>query len=133
VRQAAVVIVAAAALCCVQVVKLAQLGRPYFARPATVLEYMVPWNHQDRRLLTLAAEVANVIPRGATVSCFQPVDGKAADDSCFFIATGQLPRHRIVPFAQGPEWVVAVGHPFNDPRYELLATYPEGLLYTRKP
>ena len=74
-----------------------------------------------------------MIPRGATVSCFQPVDGKAADDSCFFIATGQLPRHRIVPFAAGPQWVVAVGYPFSDPHYELLATYPEGLLYTRKP
>src|SRR5438477_6580928 len=107
VRQA-IVTVAAIALCGVQIVKLAQLGGPYFARPATVLEHMMPWNHQNRRLLTLAPAVANVIPRGATVSCFQPVDGKATDDSCFFIATGQLPRHRIVPFAKGPDWVVAV-------------------------
>jgi hypothetical protein len=133
VRQGAVVIVAAIALCGVQVVKLAQLGGPYFARPATVLDHMEPWNHQNRRLLTLAPEVAHVIPRGATVSCFQPVDDKAADDSCFFIATGQLPRHRIVPFADAPEWVVAVGKRFDDPHYELIATYPEGLLYTRKP
>src|SRR5438105_1962254 len=78
VRQAVVVTVAAIALCGVQIVKLAQLGGPYFARPATVLEHMMPWNHQDRRLLTLAPAVANVIPRGATVSCFQPVDGKAS-------------------------------------------------------
>jgi hypothetical protein len=133
IRQAAVVIVAATALCGVQIVKLAQLGGPYFARPATVLEHMVPWNHQNRRLLTLAAEIANVIPRGATVSVFQPVDGKAVDDSCFFIATGQLPRHRIVPFSERPQWVVAVGSRFDDPHYELIATYPEGLLYTRKP
>jgi hypothetical protein len=132
-RQAVVVIFAATALCGVQVVKLAQLGGPYFARPATVLEHMVPWNYHDRRLLMLAPAIANVIPRGATVSVFEPVDGKAVDDSCFFIATGQLPRHRIVPFSEAPEWVVAVGHPLRDPHYELIATYPEGLLYTRKP
>src|SRR5437763_1970758 len=59
-RRSAVVI-AAAALCVVQVVKLAQLGGPYFARPVTVLDGIVPWNHQGRRLLTLAPKVAAVL------------------------------------------------------------------------
>ena len=40
-RRSAVVI-AAAALCVVQVVKLAQHGGPYFARPVTVLDGIIP-------------------------------------------------------------------------------------------
>jgi hypothetical protein len=86
----------------------------------------------------LLPQLANVIPRGATVAVFKPVDGKSHDDGAFFVATGLLPRHRIVPpmmasdavaVPDRAEWVVALTDPLDNPNYELVATYPEGRLY----
>jgi len=134
-RTAIVVYGAAAALTAMLAVKLVQRGGPYFERPRTTMDHLWP-GEPCRFAGTLATDVAQVIPRGASVACFVPVNGQVHDDYCGIIATGYLTRQWIVPndFARNGtvDWVLAVKNPFDDPRYELIATYPEGRLYARR-
>ena len=134
-RSAIVVYGAAAALTAMLAVKLVQRGGPYFARPETVMDHL--WGGEPCRFAgSLATDVAQVIPRGEIVACFTPINGQVRDDYCGIIATGYLTRQWVVPndFVRNGtvDWVLAVKNPFDDPRYELVATYPDGRLYARR-
>ena len=99
-------------------------------RPATVMDHVGRSYHEWRRPLLLVPAVRGAMPRGATVSVFEPRNGEAPkEDSNFLIAAGLLPQHiglpafaadRSTPPENLPEYVVAIGSPFQHPRYGLL-------------
>ena len=115
-------------------------GGPYFERPATIVDHVGPGKHEVRDALVLLPKVRPLLPRGAEVTCFRPVDGWApeGDTPNFFAAVGQLPYQNVMPpftaMIGTPrpnlvEWVVAVREPFTHPDYKEVAAFPEGRLY----
>ena len=137
-KQAVVIGVATIALNAMLVAKMADRGRPYFETPRTIADHTIDPQDPPRLALTFLPQLSKVIPLGATVAVFKPVNGKVNDDGAFFVATGLLPRHQIVPPLMASdaveardraEWVAAITDPLDNPNYELVATYPEGRLY----
>jgi len=115
-------------------------GGPYFAPPQTIMDHVGPGKHATRDALVLLPKVRPLLPRGAEVTCFRPVDGWApeGDTDNFFVAVGQLPNQSVVPpftamtgtpLPNLVEYVVAVRDPFTHPDYREVAAFPEGRLY----
>ena len=115
-------------------------GGPYFERPRTIVDHTGRAKHESRDALVLLPKVRPLLPRGAEVTCFRPVDGAApaGDTDNFFAAIGQLPYHSVMPpftaMADVPrknlvEYVVAVREPFTHRDYKEIAAFPEGRLY----
>jgi hypothetical protein len=115
-------------------------GGPYFERPRTIVDHVGREKHEARDALVLLPRVRPLLPRGAMVTCFRPVDGAApeGDTYNFFAAIGQLPHQNVMPpFAAMNEvkrkdlveYVIAVRVPFTHPDYKEIATFPEGRLY----
>ena len=115
-------------------------GGPYFERPRTIVDHTGRMKHESRDALVLLPKVRPLLPRGAEVTCFRPVDGAApaGDTDNYFAAVGQLPYHSVMPpftaMADVPrkhlvEYVVAVREPFTHPAYREIAAFPEGRLY----
>jgi hypothetical protein len=118
--------------------RLLTRGGPYFDRPRTVMDHVSPFGHETTDALVVLPEFANLLPRGASVACFRPVGGEAANDGNTLPAVGMLPRQMVVPpFAASlstptrelPDYVVALRDPFTHPQYELIAERPPGRLY----
>ena len=103
-------------------------GGPYFARPETIVDHVGPYKHDTRDALILLPKVRPLLPRGARVTCLEP--GSNDNSPAFFAAIGQLPQQSVVsPFGELPEYVIAVGKPFDNPDYRVIAQFPEGRLY----
>ncbi|HVS33574.1 MAG TPA: hypothetical protein VMS98_19220 [Thermoanaerobaculia bacterium] len=112
---------------------------PYFEKPRTIVEHVDIIDHEARDVILLAREVAPLIPPGAQVTCFEPVDGKHQYDGINYLsAVGLLPNHQVLPpFAAGEdlsaaevvEYVIAVREPFDHPAYSVVAGFPTGYLY----
>ena len=111
---------------------------PYFAPPRTLVEHVDIIDHEARDALLLLPEVERLIPRGAGVTCFKPVNGKWQYDGVNYLtAVGLLPDHNVLPpFAagEGPvdqrvEYVIAVREPLDQPEYAVIAGFPTGYLY----
>ena len=120
--------------------RLVTRGGPYFERPETIVDHVGPTKHELRDALILLPKVRPLLPRGAEVTCFRPVNGWApeGDTVNFFAAVGQLPYQNVVPPFTAmfhvrrenlAEYVVAVRDPFTHPAYKELAAFPEGRLY----
>jgi hypothetical protein len=118
--------------------RLASRGAPYFERPRSAIEHAGTGGPDIAGALIALPVFEKMIPRGADVTCFRPVDGQAHDDMNFLTAVGQLPRHRVLPpFTAGSalpkeeliEYVVAIREPFAHPHYTLVAALPEARLY----
>ena len=111
-------------------------GGPYFTVPPTIVDHVGPNKHDA---LLLLPRVRPMLPRGALVTCFRPVNGEQHDDMPnFFAAVGQLPDQTVLPpfvasLGSNPsdlvEWVIAVRDPFTHPAYRVVAEFPEGRLY----
>ena len=115
-------------------------GGPYFARPETMVDHVGPRKHESRDVLVLLPKVRPLLPRGARVTCFRPVDGAAPEEDTFnfFPAVGQLPHQKVdppfiamndVPRKNLIDYVIAVRVPFTHPLYREIAAFPEGRLY----
>jgi len=114
-------------------------GGPYFSPPATIVDHVGPNQHETRDALMLLPRVRPMLPRGALVTCFRPVNGEQNYDMPnFFAAVGQLPDQTVLPpfvasLGSNPsdlvEWVIAVRDPFTHPSYRVVAEFPEGRLY----
>ena len=134
------IVVAATLLLLVALVhRLYTRGGPYFSRPETIVDHVAPNKHETRDVLILLPKVRPLLPRGALVTCFRPVNGEQNYDTPdFFAAVGQLPDQTVLPpFAASVgskpsdlvEWVIAVWKPFTHPSYRVVAEFPEGRLY----
>ena len=114
-------------------------GGPYVSPPETIVDHVGPNKHETRDALLLLPKVRPLLPRGALVTCFRPVNGEQHDDMPnFFAAVGQLPDQTVLPpfvasLGSNPsdlvEWVIAVRDPFTHPAYRAVAEFPEGRLY----
>jgi len=114
-------------------------GGPYFQRPQTIMDHVGPNKHDTRDALILLPQIRPLLPRGAEVTCFRPLNGEAQyDASNYLTAVGQLPDQivrppllaiRDLPPASLVEYVIAIGEPFNHPAYHVVAEFPEGRLY----
>ena len=130
---------AALAISAAAVVRMADRGGPYVQAPRTVVDHVSRQGHETREALILVPQVARLIPRGATVTAFRPQDGRAQNDHpSYLTAVGLLPHHAVLPpFTAFPdtsprdlaEYVVAIGAPFDHPRYRVVAGFPNGWLY----
>jgi hypothetical protein len=115
-------------------------GGPYFERPRTLVDHVGPGKHPLHDALVLLPKVRPLLPRGAEVTCFRPIDGAApeGDTENFFAAVGQLPYQSVQPpftamndvkLKQLVLYVIAVRDPFTHPAYKEIAGFPEGRLY----
>jgi hypothetical protein len=107
-------------------------GGPYFERPATIVDHVGPQKHETRDALILLPKVRPLLPRGASVTCFEPGNPDKSPD--FLVAIGQLPQQSVIsPYGKLPEYIIALGPAFNDPSYRVVAEFPEGRLYKAVP
>jgi hypothetical protein len=124
----AIVAVAALILLLAFVHRLYTRGRPYFERPATIVDHVGPNKHETRDALVLLPKVRPLLPRGARVTCFEPGNADTMPD--FFVAVGQLPQQIVVsPSGEPPEYVIAIRKPLDNSAYRVIAEFPEGRLY----
>lgn len=114
---------------------------PFFARPATIIDHVAPYEHESRYALLLLDRVRPHIPKGAYTTCFTPKNGRQWDDSLTYLtAVGMLPDQVVLPPFTADEanqppvsYVVAVREPFTHPKYVQVAIFPEGALYHAPP
>jgi len=135
----AVVAIATLILLIAFIHRLYTRGGPYFARPETIVDHVGPKKHETRDALLLLPKVRPLLPLGAHVTCFRPVNGaQNYDIPNFFAAVGQLPNQFVLPpFVASldtnrsdlVEYVIAVRDPFTHPSYRVAAEFPEGRLY----
>jgi hypothetical protein len=115
-------------------------GGPYFERPQTIVDHVGPGRHPLHDALVLLPKVRPLLPRGADVTCFRPVDGWApeGDTDNFIAAVGQLPYQSVLPPFTAMQttplpnlvsYVIAVRDPFTHRDYREIAAFPEGRLY----
>jgi hypothetical protein len=104
-------------------------GGPYFEAPLTIVDHVGPRKHETRDALVMLPKVRSLLARGARVTCLQPGNPDKMPD--FFTAVGQLPQQKVVsPDGDLPEYVIAIGPPFEHPSYREIAAFPpEGRLY----
>jgi hypothetical protein len=114
-------------------------GGPYFERPVTIVDHVGPNKHDTRDALAALPQIAPLLPRGALVTCFKPIDGQEQYDAQNFLtAVGLLPDQfvqppftagLIVPRDQLVEYVIAIDKPFTHPAYKPVAGFPHATLY----
>ncbi|MEO6258761.1 MAG: hypothetical protein ABIP63_00350 [Thermoanaerobaculia bacterium] len=134
-----VVTVATLLMIAVLAQRLYTRGGPYFTRPVTIVDRVGPRPYEIEPTLRLLPQIRPLLPRNASVACFQPVKGvQAYQMDNFFAAVGQLPYQKVIPsFAAATDvplenlaqYVVAIKEPFTHPSYDLVATFPQGRLY----
>jgi hypothetical protein len=108
-----------------------------FAAPASVVSHAVPVMRGSEPYLLLLKAARRRLPKGATIAVVSPPDAGSVP---YLLAVGQLPGqtvlgpHTLDPAADAaPDWVVSVGTPFRDPRFELEESFPAGALFRRRP
>ncbi|HUP44685.1 MAG TPA: hypothetical protein VM779_04145 [Thermoanaerobaculia bacterium] len=125
-------------LCVATVARYADRGGPYLQPARTVLEHAGPEPHPLQDALVVVPEARALIPRGASVAVVRARAGQALDDGNYLTAVDLLPHHRVLPafaadrgraIADLPEYVVALGTPFDHPHYGIVAGFPNGWLY----
>jgi hypothetical protein len=114
-------------------------GGPYFQLPETIVDHVGPNQHETRDALMVLPRIRPLLPRGAQVTCFRPINGdQNYDVPNYFAAVGQLPDQIVqppffaaqdVPTTSLIEYVIAIRTPFTHPAYHLVAEFPEGRLY----
>jgi hypothetical protein len=134
--EGAVPVIGAVLLCAVLIGRFHERRAPWFGAE-TVLDHVAPEEHKARYTLLLLGKVRPLLPKGAYVTCFRPLNGKQQDDSgSFLTAVGLLPDQEVLPpFTASDDsnppvdYVVAVGGTFVHPKYTRVASFPEGALY----
>ena len=134
--QTAVPIIGAVLLCAMLLGRFHERRAPWLGAE-TILDHVAPEEHEARYTLLLLDKVRPLLPKGAYVTCFRPLNGKQQDDSgSFLTAVGLLPDQEVLPpFTASDDsnppvdYVVAVGGAFVHARYTRVASFPEGALY----
>jgi hypothetical protein len=103
-------------------------GGPQRARTIASHSSNSPKSAEDT--LLLFEEATRSVPRGATITVFKP-NNRADDQQVLRFSHGQLPYHRVVPQSESPDFIVTLGAPLNDPRYEPLSSNDAGTIWRR--
>ncbi|HKR66128.1 MAG TPA: hypothetical protein VJZ00_20525 [Thermoanaerobaculia bacterium] len=80
--------------------------------------------------LLLYEHASKTIPPQATVAVFKP-QNRADDQQVNRVANGQLPLHRIVPADEAADFIITLGAPLDDARYERVYDSPAGSIWRR--
>ncbi|HKR63610.1 MAG TPA: hypothetical protein VJZ00_07750 [Thermoanaerobaculia bacterium] len=110
------------------------LGGPYFALPETIQDHVWPARFLSADAIVLSRRAEPLLPRGATVTLLAPREAPNYDQTHWLTGLGLLTHQRVVPqkLDPPPQYVIAIGDPFDDARYALIKTFPEGYLYELK-
>ncbi len=103
-------------------------GGPRLARTIASGSSTSPKTAEDTLLLYEHASAA--IPRGATITAFRP-QNRADDKQVLRVSHGQLPYHRVIPQSEAADFIVTLGAPLGDPRYELIHANAAGAIWKR--
>jgi hypothetical protein len=111
-----------------------QRGGPYFEIPETVLDHVLPEVPLSRQAIVMSRHAEPLMPRGSSLTVIAPALAPNYDCTHYLTASGMLPRHRVLHpgLAEGeawPDFVIALGTPFEHRGYRLLREFPEGRLY----
>ena len=80
--------------------------------------------------LLLYQHASKTIPQHATVAVLKP-NNRGDDQQVNRVSNGQLPFHVVVPADSGADFIVALGAPLDDPRYERVYESPAGSIWRR--
>jgi len=114
------------------------LGGPYFTFPDTIQDHVWPARFASADAIVLARRAEPLLPRGAEVTLLTPSEAPTYDQTHWMTGLGLLPRQHVVPQRVDgpretlPDYVIAIRGPFDHPQYRVVATFPEGFLYTLK-
>ena len=114
------------------------LGGPYFTFPDTIQDHVWPERFASADAIVLARRAEPLLPRGAKVTLLTPSEAPNYDQTHWLTGLGLLPRQHVVPQKVDgpretlPDYVIAIRGPFDHPHYRVVATFPEGFLYTLK-
>jgi hypothetical protein len=110
------------------------LGGPYFALPDTIQDHVWPSRFMSADAIVLSRRAEPLLPRGATVTLLAPSEAPNYDQTHWLTGLGLLTHQHVVPqkLDDGPQFVIAIRAPLDDPRYALVKTFPEGGLYELK-
>lgn len=114
------------------------LGGPYFTFPDTIQDHVWPSRFASADAIVLARRAEPLLPRGAKVTLLTPSEAPNYDQTHWMTGLGMLPRQHVVPQKLDgpretlPDYVIAIRGPFEHPHYRVVATFPEGFLYTLK-
>jgi len=114
------------------------LGGPYFTFPDTIQDHVWPERFASADAIVLARRAEPLLPRGAKVTLLTPSEAPNYDQTHWLTGLGLLPRQHVVPQRVDgpretlPDYVIAIRGPFDHPQYRVVATFPEGFLYTLK-
>lgn len=135
--RAFVVFLAAGLLTLLLVRLLYARGGPYWEVPETVLDHVQPEAPLSRQAIVMSRRVESLMPRGASLTVIAPAQAPNYDFTHYLAASGMLPRHEVrhPSLAEGERWpdfVIALGAPFEHRGYRLVREFPEGRLYARR-
>jgi hypothetical protein len=103
-------------------------GGPGAARTIASGSSTSPRTAEDTMLLY--EDASRIVPRGATITAFKPLN-RAEDKQVLRVSHGQLPYHRVVPQTDPADFVITLGAPIGDPRYELVHANAAGAVWKR--
>ena len=103
-------------------------GGPSLARTIASHSSNSPKSAEDT--LLLFEEATKVVPRGATITVFKP-HNRADDMQVLRFSHGQLPYHQVVPQSELPDFIITLGAPLEDGRYEQLTANDAGTIWRR--
>jgi hypothetical protein len=132
-----ILICAAALVCAVLLVhRYRAMGAPYFRVADTVHGRATA--SDGTRVIAIAARIRETLPRKATITALRPSQGPKYAGEIYFTMVGVLPHQEVtnpVHIHEGslPRFVVAIEEPFEHESYRLVASFPEGRLYEKKP
>ena len=112
-------------------------GGPYLEIPRTVYDHVTPGPvHLSRQAIVMAEQAGPLMPRGSTLTVVAPELAPNYDVTHYLTVVGFLPRHRVLHPTLGegehwPDYVIALGKPFEHRGYRLVREWPEGRLYRR--
>lgn len=104
------------------------IGGPLVAR--TIASNSSNNRKSAEETLMLYEEASRSIPPHATVAVFKP-QSRGEDQQVNRVANGQLPFHVVVPATEPADFVVALGAPLDDARYERVYESPAGSIWRR--
>lgn len=103
-------------------------GGPQLARTIASGSSNSPKSAEDT--LLLFEEANRIVPRAASITVFKP-QNRADDQQVLRFSHGQLPHHRVVPQSELPDFIITLGAPLGDDRYEQIAANDAGMIWRR--
>jgi hypothetical protein len=112
-------------------------GGPYGLFPETIFDHVGAGTELSRRAMVMARRCEPLMPRGSSLTVIAPAEAPNYDATNYLAVSAVIPRHEVrhPALADGERWpdfVIALGAPFEHPGFRLVQEFPEGRLYARR-